>query len=208
MDETRPDQKLPGLEFEPDELCVLESLEQVRAVATPLRVQILDCLGARALTVREVGQALEINSTKLYYHVGELERVGLVKLVDTDVQSGIQQKYYRSAAHYYFLSPDLLRGSRSEEDASVGASFMTSQLDTAARELRSAYLEGSIRQSPEIFVLSRRELKVSAECARELKRRVEEIDRLAAKQDNPEGECALELVMSVFPRRIANNLTE
>ena len=208
MDETASDQKLPGLEFEPDDLCVLESLAQVRAVATPLRVQILDCLSASARTVREVGQILDINSTKLYYHVGELERVGLVRLVHTEVQSGIQQKYYRAAAHYYFLSPDLLRGPRSEEDTTAGAAFMSSQLDTAAQELRRAYLDGAVERHSETFVLSRRELKVSPGHARELKERLQEIDQLAASYDDPDGELEMELVMSTFPRRNSNKLQE
>jgi DNA-binding transcriptional ArsR family regulator len=201
LDETAAETTLPGLGFEPEDIYVLEELEQLRAVATPLRVQILDALGARARTVREIGQELDINSTKLYYHVNELERVGLVKLVHTAVQGGIQQKFYRACAHYYFLSPDLLRSAPSDADASAGASFMTSQLDTAARALRTAYLERAIEQSPGMFLLSRRELRVSPEQARDLRERLQEIDRLASEYDDPDAESSVELVISIFPRR-------
>jgi DNA-binding transcriptional ArsR family regulator len=201
LDDSAADTMLPGLGFEPDEIYVLEDLEQVRAAATPLRVQILDCLGAKARTVREVGQVLEISSNKLYYHVGELERVGLVELVHTEVQAGIQQKYYRARAHYYYLSPDLLRGASIDDHATAGAAFMTSQLDTAAQALRNAYLDGSIGQTPHAFRLSRREVRVSSEHAHELHNRIRELDQLAVSYDDPKGELALELVMAVFPRK-------
>jgi DNA-binding transcriptional ArsR family regulator len=201
LDDSPAETALPGLAFEPEEVYVLEDLEQVRAAATPLRVQILDSLGERARTVREVGQILGINSTKLYYHVGELERVGLVRLVHTEVQAGIQQKYYRARAFYYYLSPDLLRGIGSEDRVSAGAAFMTSQLDTAVQALRSAYLHGAVTESPDTFRLTRRELRVSPEQARELSERLRELDEIADAYDHPDGELAMELVMAVFPRR-------
>jgi DNA-binding transcriptional ArsR family regulator len=201
LDDSAAETALPGLAFEPQEVYVLEDLDQVRAAATPLRVQILDSLGERARTVREVGQVLDINSTKLYYHVGELERVGLVRLVHTEVQGGIQQKYYRARAYYYYLSPDLLRGFGTEDRMSAGAAFMTSQLDTAAQGLRNAYVEGAITENPDIFRLTRREIRVTPEQAEDLNDRIRELDQLADAYDHPDGEQAMELVMAVFPRR-------
>lgn len=199
MSEAEEEEALPGLGFEPEEVYVLSELEQVRAATTPLRIQILDCLGPRPMTVREVGQELGISSTKLYYHVAELERVGLVKLVHTEVQSGIQQKFYRALAHYYFLSPDLLRSYRSADTANASASFITSQLDTAAEALRSAFLTGAIDRDPETFLLSRREVRMSGENARLVKERMEELDRFAHELDDPEAEHSIEVVLSVFP---------
>jgi AcrR family transcriptional regulator len=208
LDDIVAERPLPGLEFTPDDVYVLEELDQVRAAATPLRVQILDCLSSRALTVRELGQELGINSTKLYYHVGELERVGLVRLVHTMVQGGIQQKYYRSRAHYYFLSPDLLRTYPDEDNADAGAAFMTSQLDTAAQALRASYLSGSINATPGTFLLSRRELRMSLENARELHDRLKEIDQLAARLEDPNADYTFEFVISAFPRGSTRDSTE
>lgn len=199
VSEAEADEALPGLGFEPAEVYVLSELEQVRAATTPLRIQILDCLGPRPMTVREVGQELGISSTKLYYHVSELERVGLVRLVHTEVQSGIQQKFYRALAHYYLLSPDLLRGYRSADTVDASASFMTSQLDAAAEGLRSAFLTGEIDRASETFLLSRREVRLSPENARMLKQRMEELDRLARELDDPDEDHEVEFVMSVFP---------
>jgi predicted transcriptional regulator len=115
LSDSATDPVLPGLDFEPDDIYVLHDLEQVRAATTLLRIQILDSLASKAMTVRELGHQLGTNSTQLYYHVGKLEQVGLVRLVHTEVQGGIQQKYFRARAHYYYLSPDLLHSDRSEE---------------------------------------------------------------------------------------------
>lgn len=189
---------LPGLGYEPDEMYVLEDLEQVRAVATPLRVQILDCLMTRARTVREVGQVLGINSTKLYYHVNELERAGLILLVDTEIQSGIQQKYYRSRANYYYVSSALLHGNGEQMDAY--ASFVAAQLENAARELRRSVVEGVIHFETEEFKISRREVRMTAEAAVQLRHRLEEIDEFVQSLNDPDGELEMAFAVAMFPR--------
>ena len=76
----------------------LETLEQLRAVADHLRLRILEQLALRAMTVTQLAGVLGEVPAKLHYHVRELEKVGLLKLVETREKGGILEKYYRSVA--------------------------------------------------------------------------------------------------------------
>ncbi len=58
----------------------LTTLEQLRAVSDPVRVVIFRLLREREQTVKALCEILNESSTRLYYHVSELERVGLVRL--------------------------------------------------------------------------------------------------------------------------------
>ena len=75
----------------------LETLEQLRAIADELRLRILDHLAHAPLTVTQLGERLGVAPAKAHYHVRELERVGLVRLVATRENRGILEKYYRAA---------------------------------------------------------------------------------------------------------------
>ena len=52
----------------------IADLETLRAIADPLRVQIMELLeGGQALTVKQVAEKLGLAPSKLYYHFGALE---------------------------------------------------------------------------------------------------------------------------------------
>ncbi|HEU5367176.1 MAG TPA: helix-turn-helix domain-containing protein [Ktedonobacterales bacterium] len=76
----------------------LETLEQLRAAADPLRVRIVAHLSRQAMTVTQLAGVLGEVPAKLHYHVRELEKVGLLKLVETREKGGILEKYYRAVA--------------------------------------------------------------------------------------------------------------
>lgn len=79
----------------------LTDLEQVRMLADPIRLRIMEilCLGER--TTKQVAQELEEKPTRLYHHVEALERVGLVRLTRTRQNRGTIEKYYRSVARAF-----------------------------------------------------------------------------------------------------------
>ncbi len=76
----------------------LETIEQVRAIADHLRLRIIERLALQAMTVTQLAGVLGEVPAKLHYHVRELEKVGLLKLVETREKGGILEKYYRSVA--------------------------------------------------------------------------------------------------------------
>jgi len=97
------------------ETFTLTTIEQLRVIADPLRIRILDTLISRALTVTQLGRQLGESPAKLHYHVRELERLGMVRLVMTREKEGILEKYYRAAARNYIAPHNLLQGVAPDE---------------------------------------------------------------------------------------------
>jgi DNA-binding transcriptional ArsR family regulator len=193
-------EQLPGLEFRPAERYVIETLEELRIISNPLRLQILDALIAAPLTATQVGDQLGISSKKLYYHIGELERVGLVRLVHTEVQSGIQLKYYRAIAGYYYLTASMLHSDQRVKNADASEEFLGFLLESSALALRRSVNAGTIDQYPESFIVSRRRLRLTPAKATELRDRLREVETEILAADDPDGELSFSFVYALFPR--------
>lgn len=93
----------------------LQSIEQMRGIADSLRIRIFEALAQRAMTATQVGDELEVAAPKAHYHVRELERLGLVKLVETRERGGILEKYYRAIARNLVAPAQLLQSSEPGE---------------------------------------------------------------------------------------------
>ncbi len=193
-------EELPGLAFRPAERYVIQTLEELRIISNPLRLQILDALIAAPLTATQVGEQLGISSKKLYYHVGELERVGLVRLVHTEVQSGIQLKYYRAIAGYYYLTASMLHSDQSVKNADASEEFLGFLLESSSLALRRSVADGTIDRYPESFIVSRRRIRMTPEKATELRDRMREVETEILSADDPAGELTFSFVYALFPR--------
>jgi len=95
----------------------IEKVEQLRAIADLLRLRIIEALGKRAMTVTQLGEELGMAPAKIHYHVRELERVGLLKLVETREKGGILEKYYQPVAHEISVDKALFSASQDESQA-------------------------------------------------------------------------------------------
>lgn len=84
-----------------------ETLEQLRVVSDELRVGILALVAEQPMTVTQVAEALGQAPAKVHYHMRELERVGVVRLVATREKGGILEKYYRAIARHFTTSQHL-----------------------------------------------------------------------------------------------------
>src|SRR6266849_11159178 len=97
----------------------IETIEQVRAVADELRVRIVKQLALQAMTVTQLADLFGEAPNKLHYHVRELERVGLLKKVETREKGGILEKYYRAVARDINMPKTLLSGMAPDEAATM-----------------------------------------------------------------------------------------
>lgn len=102
----------------------LESLEQLRAIADELRLRILDHVCHEPLTVTQLGERLGIAPAKAHYHVRELERVGLVRLVATRENRGILEKYYRTVARDLRIPDGLIQRMPADEVIAANRQFL------------------------------------------------------------------------------------
>lgn len=88
----------------------LATIEQVRAMADELRIRIIKQLTLQTMTVTQLADLFGEAPNKLHYHVRELERVGLLKKVETREKGAILEKYYRAVARNINMPKNLLTG--------------------------------------------------------------------------------------------------
>ena len=60
-------------DYTPAPILILSDLDAVKAIADPLRNQIIEVLSPEPLTVNQIGEKLGLAPSKLYYHVNMLE---------------------------------------------------------------------------------------------------------------------------------------
>ncbi|MDE3228656.1 MAG: helix-turn-helix domain-containing protein [Chloroflexota bacterium] len=117
----------------------LETVEQLRGIADPLRIRIFEALAQRPLTATQLGDELQIAAPKAHYHVRELERLGLVTLAESRERGGIVEKYFRAVARNLTVPPQLLQTAEPEEVAAavneIFANLSQSFLAALRREL-------------------------------------------------------------------------
>lgn len=167
------------------EVYLIESIEQMRAVADELRLRILELLAQRGMTATQVSAALGEQPAKVHYHVRELERVGLVKLTETREKGGILEKYYRAVARTITVPGTLLGQASPDEGLAVISEYLAvitqGFLRVAATALRERALEGD--QAPLVSVMSN-ELWVTRD---EMRALLQDLQRLFEPYAAPRG---------------------
>jgi DNA-binding transcriptional ArsR family regulator len=144
------------------EVYKLESVEQLRAAADDLRQRILEELVKRPQTVTQLGQALRLAPAKVHYHVRELQRVGLVALVETREKGGILEKYYRTVARRLYVPRELFQRTSPEDPIAALQTMLDATNDAFTRALlRSTSADGDGQQHP--FSLARTHLWLTPE---------------------------------------------
>jgi DNA-binding transcriptional ArsR family regulator len=102
-----------------DEVFPLNTLDQVRTMADPLRVRIMERLVRAPMTVKMLGTDLGEAPAKVHYHVRELERIGVIRLVETREKGGVLEKYYRAVARTFKVMQDVLYHSKPDELSAI-----------------------------------------------------------------------------------------
>ncbi|MDX1613159.1 MAG: helix-turn-helix domain-containing protein [Candidatus Promineifilaceae bacterium] len=115
----------------PDAEFIIRDPETLKVLGHALRLQLLKAL-KRPRTVKELGAALDLPPTKLYYHINLLEKHELIRVVATDVVSGIIEKQYQISARNYRVEDALLspvEGEINHLDVLLAAMFESTQAD-------------------------------------------------------------------------------
>jgi DNA-binding transcriptional ArsR family regulator len=88
--------KFPDYSLE--DVQVLTTLDQVRALSHPLRHQILGFLGQQAATTKQLAAALELPKGTVAHHLKVLETAGLITVVRTRQVRAITEKFFGRVA--------------------------------------------------------------------------------------------------------------
>lgn len=92
----------------PEVKMYLESLEDLKTLADPLRNQIMEVLTPEPLTVNQIAAKLGEAASKLYYHINLLEKGNFIRVVDTTMHGNLIEKHYWITAYHYDIKEDML----------------------------------------------------------------------------------------------------
>lgn len=154
---------------------ILSRLDQLRALADPLRLKLVEALVARERSVADLARAVGAPVTRLYHHVELLLEAGLIAVARRVPRRGTQERIYRAVAREYQLDGSLLDldagGGRSAEDLiQLGRSVLGTALEELTEGIRSGQVspgkagrgvvlqEQFLRLSPQAFEALAREL--------------------------------------------------
>ncbi|WP_407269121.1 ArsR/SmtB family transcription factor [Radiobacillus sp. PE A8.2] len=87
---------------------VLTEHDQLKSLSDPLRVKILSLLIEKPLSGQQISQMIELSRSKVHYHLGDLEKNGLIKLVAENKKRNMTQKLYQAVAKSFIPSNSLL----------------------------------------------------------------------------------------------------
>ena len=90
----------------------LDRLEQVRLLAHPLRLRLLEAFAVAPCTTKQAAERLGEPPTRLYHHVNAMERAGLLRLRETRPNRGTIEKYYEPVSRWFEVDPTLMARAR------------------------------------------------------------------------------------------------
>jgi len=97
----------------------MASLDELRALAHPLRLRLLSLLTATALSAADAGRELGVSQASASYHLRVLERAGLIRVVEVERVRGGDAKRYRheaSSRRYDVDAPAVTRSAEAEAE--------------------------------------------------------------------------------------------
>jgi DNA-binding transcriptional ArsR family regulator len=77
------------------------SVAELRALAHPLRIRLLELFAEGPRTTKQVAELLGEPPTRLYHHIAALERAGLLELRETRKVRGTTERWYAAVARAY-----------------------------------------------------------------------------------------------------------
>ncbi len=86
----------------------LHSLEQIRLLSDPRRLAILRLLMDAPATLTQLGKVLGEHPAWVRHHLKQLEQVGLVEMVDTQLSGGFVEKFYQARARAFIFQQVIL----------------------------------------------------------------------------------------------------
>jgi len=192
-------------QFEPDDVYVIDTHEKLRVLANPLRLQILESITEQARTAKEIGDLIGVQSNTRYYHLAELEKAGMIKVVDTVITSGIQQKYYRATGRFLRLELSLLHGIQTPGSTDPAVAFIVGAIERTARELLRSFEHGVTEQAMDLTRVARRTTRTTAEKAAAFKTQLNELESEFTALSDSDGDVTLEFGFALFPHADSNS---
>lgn len=175
----------------------ISDLETLRAIADPLRVQIMELLEGQKLTVKQVAEKLGLAPSKLYYHFSALEKLGLIEVAETRMVSNMLEKKFKAAAEALEVDPSLFKFSKEGDNEPINI-LLASTIDATREDLfrslqaRQFQLEQGADEQPRRLIINRVVSRVSEERVGEFQDRLVKLiqefeadDKVSKSTDQP-----------------------
>jgi DNA-binding transcriptional ArsR family regulator len=154
-------------------------LEQVRALAHPLRLRLMELFTQSPRTAKQAAEVLGEPPTRLYHHVAALERAGLIRLREKRQNRGTTEKYYEAAGKRHVVGREVLNDKDSRRDlAAMG--FVV--FDQSRNELVKTLARDEV---PEDLMAVRGVFRLSAGAAKKLRRQLQDILKRLRREEKP-----------------------
>ena len=197
----------------------LKDLDQIKVLADPLRLRMLESFGQER-TTKQVADLLGEKPTKLYHHVDALERVGLIALARTRPNRGTVEKYYLAVARTFRADSRAFQPkAKGKSEKNALRQMLSTIFDTTSSELAAlaelAAVGGDRREDArkaieEDGIVSFLEVRASESQVKEIRTRLQKIiQSLAADAEGSDGEEAgqrrYRLTLAYYPLDTARN---
>ena len=186
----------------PDALLVSD-VEQLRALADPLRIEILDVMGQhpiRSWTAKELAGRIGGSQTRLYRHLALLEERGLIRVASTRVVSGITERRYQVMALNYRMDRSLVLGGGAGELAVnevLDIVFERARAEIMAG-VRAGLIDVDPTKGPTRMVMATARGRLGPSSVQRVTELFDELDAIASR-DEPDGN-EYGLVAGFYPR--------
>jgi len=174
----------------------IENIEQLRAIADMLRLRIIELLQSKQMTVTQLGEELGEAPAKVHYHVRELEKVGLLRLVETREKGGILEKYYQPVAREISVEKSLLSAPPDEALAMTGT-VLNQIKDGFQRAFRLALEQKDMKPR---MTLGFTRMYVTAEEQEQLCKQIMELIKPYENRRGVEGELEVQSSLVIYPQ--------
>lgn len=146
-----------------------------KALADPLRIRLLEALWEMPQSVRELAERAGTPADRLYYHLGQLERAGLIEVAEyRPLARGKVERVY---------APAVAEPPGDDVSPEEMVEFLGSMLDATRADISAAYRAKQAGASREVVVY-RGALRLTEEAVAELR---DHVQQLAARSDDPDA---------------------
>jgi DNA-binding transcriptional ArsR family regulator len=185
----------------------LTDLDQIKVLADPLRIRILEAF-CEERTTKQVAELLGEKVTKLYHHVDALERVGLISLSRTRQNRGTVEKYYLAVARTFRADSRAFQPKENQGTSVKRAmirQMMSTIFDTTSAEL--ALLMDRVGEGADAMdaieeqgIVSFLEIRASKAQLDEIRARLQAaVDEATAEGDDDAVEGCYRLTLAYYP---------
>ena len=189
---------------EPRKTFIVRDYDTLKVMADPLRTQIVELMLHEPLNVKQVAERLGLAPSKLYYHFGLLERIGVIAVADTRQVANIVEKTYRATAEDVEVDPALFNfntdAGKENLNTALVATLDTTR-DDVLRSLQARYtaLEDGTAPRPRHLMLSRVLSRIPDERADEFKQRLAALVHEFENSDDNAAETTYAVMVAFYP---------